>query len=258
MEELHPAFHIIGHLRDADPNWKGQVDEPADLHVCPDHSEDMAKLYCETCGFLICYKCISKGGKHNGHNYDLLGRAFEKYKEEIGSAIGPMEEQVEYVKKALEQLDSTCSDVVGQEESTESKISAAMGQIHKVLDMRKAELLRQLDEMTERKLSTLHAQKMKLESTHNQLVGAMDFIWKSANAGEEGLMVRANTSLDPEVLKASVEEGAVVFVDAPDNVTAALESFGELSTSPAAPAAAVDGKKARAVRDHKAGEFLRG
>ena len=38
---------------------------------CLEHAEEL-KLYCETCGELICLRCAVKGGKHQSHDYEFL------------------------------------------------------------------------------------------------------------------------------------------------------------------------------------------
>ena len=54
---------------------------------CTEHLDEELKLYCETCSKVICYKCISKWGKHHSHHYESISDAFEKYKEEISTFL---------------------------------------------------------------------------------------------------------------------------------------------------------------------------
>ena len=39
---------------------------------CSEHVKEELKLYCETCGELICYHCVLKTGKHHSHDYTLI------------------------------------------------------------------------------------------------------------------------------------------------------------------------------------------
>ena len=52
-----------------------------------EHSGKEAELYCETCGELIRWKCVLKCGKHHGHDYEELDKAFERYKIEITASL---------------------------------------------------------------------------------------------------------------------------------------------------------------------------
>ena len=126
---LKPAFHI-NHLLEIYKDSVKKLDNPAGSpegavggtkvatpsrnmsEYCPsrnmseycfEHEEEL-KLYCETCGELVCLHCAIKGGKHHDHDYALLKFAFEKYKKEILSSLEPMEKQVMLIEKALEEL----------------------------------------------------------------------------------------------------------------------------------------------------------
>ena len=64
-------------------------------HLLFEHSEEQLKLYCETCGELVCLQCIMKDGKHHDHEYVLLKKAFEKnIRRNYTSSLEPMEKQV--------------------------------------------------------------------------------------------------------------------------------------------------------------------
>ena len=74
---------------------------------CTEHVDEELKLYCETCSEVICYKCIStKWGKHHSHEYESVGEAFEKFKEEISPFLGPMGNQLTRINQALTDLET--------------------------------------------------------------------------------------------------------------------------------------------------------
>ena len=112
---LQSAFHINNLLEILEDSAKKLENVPAtperatptDLNPvskashCFVHEDKELELYCETCGELICLKCVTKSGKHHSHDYEELNVAFEKYKEEITSSLEPMEKQVTTIKKVL-------------------------------------------------------------------------------------------------------------------------------------------------------------
>ena len=251
VEGLFGAFHIKSKLKALRQKEGGGDGEDSDdsTNYCTDHAEEETKLYCQTCEELICSKCVILGGKHHRHSYDSLGVAFEKYKEEIGAAMKPMEEKLASVRKALEDLDRNSSSIADQEVTVQSTISDAIQQIHALLDSRQAELLDQLQQVTDHKMRELEAQRSKLMNTRTQLTGAMDFV-RESNATGQRLMMRTTTSLHPDDLKPSVE--ADMRFDASPEVFEACQNFGELSTGDSSKSKNIDGRNAKAIRDHMA------
>ena len=128
MAGLKPAFHI-NHLLEIYKDSVKKLDNPAAIpegavggtkvdtpsrnmaEYCFEHAEEELKLYCETCGELVCLQCAIKGGKHHDHDYTLLKIAFEKYKNEILSSLEPMEKQVVLIEKALAELNTLWRDI---------------------------------------------------------------------------------------------------------------------------------------------------
>ena len=86
---------------------------------CLEHCGKEVDLYCETCGEMICWKCIMKGSMHHSHNYSEVNEAYEKYKKEIASSLEPMEEQLKIIDKALKRLDLHCDAVSNQQVAIE-------------------------------------------------------------------------------------------------------------------------------------------
>lgn len=245
VEGLQAAFHVKG----------GEASEESSKY-CPDHSKEETTMFCETCGLLVCSECVVIGGKHHRHDYDSMAKAFKRYKEEIGASIIPMEKKLATMKKALEDLNATCSNVTEQEASVEVTISSAMNQIRMALDAREAELVEQVQQVSDAKLRDLSTQRKLLVNTQSQLNGALDFIRENSEGGRVGegprLMMRTTTSLHPDDLKPSVE--ADIRFEASPDITAACENFGELTVKSAekGPRSGFDGKRAKALRDHKA------
>ena len=112
MAGLQSAFHINNLLEILEDSALKLENAPAtperatptDLNPvnkashCFVHEDKELELYCETCGELICLKCVTKSGKHHSHDYEELNVAFEKYKEEITSSLEPMDIAVKSAK----------------------------------------------------------------------------------------------------------------------------------------------------------------
>ena len=123
---LQSAFHI-NHLLEIQESFKKIGDASATSAVegavgkgegpvikcCSEHGEEL-RLYCDTCEALICFQCAIKGGEHQSHDYEMLEKAFERYRGDITSSLEPMEKQLEIVNKALAQLDARCGEISNQ------------------------------------------------------------------------------------------------------------------------------------------------
>ena len=173
---LQSAFHV-NHLLEIMKNGEMTKDEdknpspsPAKKVIpnCVEH-DIKRELYCETCGDLICFKCVIRGGKHHDHDYAPLNEAFERYKREMTALLQPMEEKLETVDKALTHLDERCGEVSDQQEVIESDIEDTIRQLHEFLEVKKTELISQLNQVTQEKLNDLAIQKDQIETVHGQL-----------------------------------------------------------------------------------------
>ena len=212
MAGLQSAFHI-NHLLELQDSFQkldnpavapeGAVggttnDAPSKVVVrhCFGHPEEELKLYCETCGELVCLKCAIKGlGKHFGHDCKELDKAFQEYKEEITLSLQPMEKQVAIMKGVLAQLDTRCGEISDQREATEVNIHSTFRRLQEVLNVRETELVHQLHQITQSKLKALAVQRDKIETILAQLSSCLLFMGESLRAAnrDDALMMKTNT-----------------------------------------------------------------
>ena len=211
-----------------------------DLRLCFDHPEEELKLYCEPCGELVCYQCVIKGGKHRDHDYALLKKAFEKYKKEITSSLEPMEKQVDIAMKALSQLDTHCGEISDQRAATEDSIHETCRRLREAVNVREAQLIDQLDQMTREKLKELAVQRDQIETTLAQLCSCLHLMKKSlAHENEDdALMMKSNTMeqikaltipIKEDILKPNAE--ADIVFSASEIASAVCQDFGQVLLS---------------------------
>ena len=212
---------------------------PTDLN-CFVHEDKELELYCETCGELICYKCVIKGGKHHIHDYEELNVAFEKYKEEITSSLEPMEKQVTIIKKALALIEQCRGEISDQQAAIEDNIHVTFRRFREVLTVRETELIGQLSKTTQGKLKGLAAKSDQIETTLAQLDSCLHFMRESIKAGNESnvLMMKTNTvhqvkelttPFQPDTLKPNTEADMVF--SALTNLSAMCQSYGQVFPS---------------------------
>ena len=248
---LQSAFHI-NHLLEIQDSVKKLKNPPTNLDTgvenppknaaqfCFEHVKKELEIYCETCGEMICYKCVIKGGKHHSHDYEELDQAFEKYKEEITSSIEPMEKQVAFIKKALALIEQRCGEISDQREAIENNVHITFRQLREVLTVRETELIGQLHQMTQGKLKGLAALSNQIETTLAQLNSCLHFMGESIKLGNKSdvLMMKPNTVHQmkelttpflPDTLKPKTE--ADIVFSALADLTAVCKNYGQIFTS---------------------------
>ena len=172
---------------------------PQSKKTCFEHVDKEREFYCETCGELICYKCVIRGGKHHSHNYDEIKNAYERYKGEARPLLEPMEGKLNTVKKALAQLDTRCEEVSDQREIIEDNIHNAIRGLHHLLDVRKTELISVLHQITQAKLKGLAAQRDEMEIIQAQLSSCLNFVWESLETESQGDVLTMKRSIVKQV-----------------------------------------------------------
>ena len=203
---LQPAFHI-NRLLEIQESFQ-KVDNlaatpegaaPTDVNPvkkarhCFLHEGKELELYCETCGELICWKCMAKDSKHHDYDYDKLGDAIEKYRVEITSLIEPMEKQVSIIENALMKFAARYKEISDQQITTEDNIHTTFRRLQEVLNLREAVLTSQLHQKTQEKLKGLAAQRDQIETTLAQLCSCLHFMKESLRAGNDGDVLTLKT-----------------------------------------------------------------
>ena len=251
---LKPAFHI-NHLLEIYKDSVKKLDNPAATpeeavggtkvatpsrnmaEYCFEHTKEELKLYCETCGELVCYHCVIQGGKHHDHDHALLKVAFEKYKKDITSSLEPMEKQVIIIEQALEKLNTRCGEISDQRAAIEDTVHITFRRLREVLTVKETELIGQLHQMTQAKLKGLAAQSDQIETTLAKLNSCLHFMRESLRTGNESdvLMMKANTvqqvkelttPFQQDMLKPNTE--ADMIFSALVDMTAMCQDYGQV------------------------------
>ena len=244
---LQSAFHINNLLEILEDSARKLENAPAtperatptDLNPvnkashCFVHEDKELELYCETCGELICLKCVTKSGKHYSHDYEELNVAFEKYKEEITSSLEPMEKQVMTIKKALALIEQCRGEISDQQADMEDNIHVTFRRLREVLTIRETELIAHLHKTTQGKLKTLAAKSDQIETTLAKLDSCLHFMRESIKAGNESdiLMMKTNTVHQVKELTTPFQQDTLKPNTEADQVFSALVDLTEMCQS---------------------------
>ena len=81
---------------------------------------------------MICRNCILK--VHRDHHYDLATDTFPRHKEEILASLQPVEQQMATLEKALEGLDTECTQIQEECHTLETEMHSTFKHLHQVLE----------------------------------------------------------------------------------------------------------------------------
>ena len=206
---------------------------------CTEHVNEELKLYCETCSEVICYKCISKWGKHHSHDYESISDAFEKYKEEISTFFAPMGNQLTRIDQALTDVQACSAEIDIRQNLVEANIEGTVRELHIVLEARKTNLLNRLQEISRSKHKRLAAQKDQLETTQAQLHSCEGFVRQSIKTECQSEVLKMRKTIvhqakeltkefQPSFLKPCTEPD--MMFSAQGNATTVLQQHGDVSS----------------------------
>ena len=210
---------------------------------CSKHPTKELDLYCETCEELICQHCTVR--VHRDHQYDLVTDAFQKHKGVLVASLQPVEQQLDTVTKSLTQLDTQCQQITDQREVLVGNIHKTIQQLQEALEVRKTELIGQLDQITQRKLKTLAAQRDQIELVQTQLSSCLEFVKESLRTGSEGEILAMKKPVVNQVEEITAEFKAEVLVPqeradirfsaSTPELTQTCQQFGKIYSHPVSP-----------------------
>ena len=239
---LQSAFHI-GHLLEIQDSVKkltveiGKAASTPLREACSEHPDEELKLYCETCEKLVCFHCIMKDSKHHDHEYSLVKKAIEKHREEIVSALEPMEKRFMTAKKALAQLDIRCEEILDQRAMTKENVVITFRRLRKILHIRERELIGQLNHITEVKLNGLSSQREQVEITLAQLGSSLHLLRESLVTENERYMLRIRSNTVKQIKELTIPSQpdsfqptaeADILFPTPEDVTEVYQNYGKV------------------------------
>ena len=170
---------------------------------CPKHSENSLKIYCDTCSTLICTDCTIR--LHKDHNYDLVPDVLTKHKEKLVSSLKPVKEKLDSVQRALKDFDTRAKAIHEQRAAIEANIHKEIDEQHRLLDQRRAELVGELEMLTQQKLKDLAAHRDQVEITQVKLTSCLEYAEVSLKTGTDGEVLEMKSSIVKRVKQITAE-----------------------------------------------------
>lgn len=214
----------------------GNAVNPAML--CLEHVEEL-KLFCSTCDVLICCQCAIKGSKHHHCEYELVEKAFEAYERELTVLLDPMEKQLAIFNKALEEVECCRKEISSQQTSMVTSINHMIRKLQDILEVRRTQLVHDVQKIAGKKLKTLAAQRDHLEFSKTRLASCLEFLKGSMQERRKGEMLNMKAKLKSQIkeLTLSFEQSTLkpnaeadIVYCAASNAIQVLQTLGEVYT----------------------------
>ena len=225
--EIHQIWkefktHKIASFTDIQREAADLMPSKKTVTYCPKHSDNILKIYCETCGELICNDCTIR--LHRGHNYDLVTDTFQRHKGEIVSSLQPLKQHLATVNEAFQSMDTRKQDIEDQRMAIEADIHKQINRLLQALEQQRAELVGQLDQLTQQKLKGLAAQRDQCELVQTQLSSCLDYVEGILKTSTEGELLATKSTMlkqvqqiidkfNPSVLAPEQEANMVLVTD---------------------------------------------
>ena len=163
---------------------------------CPKH-DDIMRLYCETCGEVICINCTVQ--IHKDHKYCVIADTFESHKKEILDSLGPVEKQLEATDTALVNLEGRHAEIIEHGGKIATNIHSKFDELHQALYALEGELMAELEGHTQQQLKSLSAQREEVEILQTQRSSCLHFVREIIRTGSPGDVLKMKQGVVKQV-----------------------------------------------------------
>ncbi len=144
---------------------------------CSVHKKKL-KIFCFDCNKLICRDCTVKD--HRDHNIEFNNVAAEDKKKQLLEMLKPLKEVKESLSQSIKNVNKVESEIQAQQKEVTHKIETSFDDLHKILELRKKQLLGEVNRNTEDKIENLNTQKEKLSIACAAVHSVIDYTEQSA------------------------------------------------------------------------------
>ena len=181
----------VGHKVDtlADLKKGGAKDIPlkeAPLPKCPEHDEQM-KIFCFDCNCLVCHVCVLY--EHKEHTSKYLKTCASESRKTLRSSLTPLRKVQTDIAAAEKTILTEKKLVATQNAEIHATIQQSFDKLKALLDQRKAELVKQADQLARDKEDALTAQMKELQVAQAEIQSLVEFVERNLeNTSDQDLM----------------------------------------------------------------------
>ena len=151
------------------------------------------KIFCRTCGELICHDCIVR--IHKDHNYDLVSDCYHNFRQILELSLKSVSDKVTSIIDVLTTLVERENEIREQGEVVKEEIHVMVEEMIDVLHQSERQLTREVDTVTGSKLQVLSEQKKSAEMRLSQLKDCQEFVEQSLEIGSPQDVVRSTKQM---------------------------------------------------------------
>ncbi len=203
---------------------------------CSVHKKKL-KIFCFDCNKLICRDCTVKD--HRDHNIEFNNVAADDKKKQLLEMLKPLKEVKESLSQSIKDVIKVESEIQTQQKEITHKIESSFDELHKIIELRKQQLLREVNRNTEDKIKMLDTQKEKLSIASAEVRSVIDYTEQSVKLCSDDevmsmhrdIMSKIQTQItesDKQKTDMELSEKADLIADV--DCTKALQQFCEENT----------------------------
>lgn len=113
---------------------------------CKQHTKECLKFFCNTCQIPICSDCVVSTHQQPMHSYERIADAETRNLEEIDAYLKKIKDAIIFCQGDFQTLDQYLAELQDQLESSKSLIEETYQTYKVVLERRKNEILKELEE----------------------------------------------------------------------------------------------------------------
>lgn len=168
--------HKVESFKDLDPS----VQKPID---CPSHVGEALKYFCHNCQFPICNECLLSDHKPPEHQYESIGDAEQKQKDELKNLMSESKSKVQFCEEASGTLESLLSELQIQHDSARSHIEETCQTYKACIDKIKDAKLKELQTVHSTQELTIMDTFHSVEKTIEKIEDACKFTTRLLEKG---------------------------------------------------------------------------
>ncbi len=203
---------------------------------CSVHKKKL-KIFCFDCNKLICRDCTVKD--HRDHNIEFNNVAADDKKKQLLEMLKPLREAEQSLSQAIKDVNTAESEIQTLQKVMTHKIETSFVELHKILDLRKQQLLGEVNRNTEDKIKNLNMQKKKLSINSAEVCYVINYTEQSVKLCSDDevmsmhrdIMSKLQTQItesDKQKIDTEISEKADLIVDV--DCAEALQQFCEENT----------------------------